>query len=283
MPESVLVVGSTGTQGGAVARRLIAEGTDVHALTRRPDSDPAVALAEEGATIVEGDLDDRSAVDDALADVDAAFLVTDYFEHGADTEVEEGTTFADAAAASGLDHVVFSSVACADADTGVRPFETKAEIERRLATAAVPTTIVRPTYFMQNFAAMRSRIADGTLALALEPHVPLQMVDVTDVGAVVAEALRSPGDYVGETVELAGDELTLEAMAVRFGRAIDGEVSAVSVPNEKIRESLGDDYADMFAWFNRSGFGVDLSAVRADHDVSLSTFDDYLQENGWWD
>lgn len=281
MSQSVLVVGSTGTQGGAVAWRLMEDGMDVHAMTRRPDSDPAMALAERGATIVEANLDDRIALDEAIADVDAAFLVTDYFEHGAETEIEQGTMFVDAAAAGDLDHVVFSSVASADAETDVRPFETKAEIERRLESAAVPATIVRPTYFMQNFAAMRSRIAEGTLALALEPRVPLQMVDVADIGAMVAAALRNPDEYVSETVELAGDELTLDAMAVRFAEVVDRDVSAVSVPNQKLRESLGDDYADMFAWFNRSGFDADLTAVRRDHDVASSTFDDYLRENGW--
>lgn len=281
MPDSVLVVGATGTQGGAVVRQLIEDGMDVYAMTRRPDSDAATVLAEGGATVVEGDLDSRSSVEDALSDVDAAFLVTDYFEHGAETEIEQGTRFVDAASSEGLDHLVFSSVAAADEGTDVRPFETKAEIERHLEAADVPATVVRPTYFMQNFEAMRSRIADGTLALGLEPRVPLQMVDVADLGTTVADALGNPEEYVGETVALAGDELTLDAMAIRFGEAVDEDVSAVSVPNEKLRETLGDDYADMFAWFNRTGFDVDLAASRARHDVSFSTLEGYLRANGW--
>jgi len=44
----VLVCGSTGRQGGAVARRLLREGWEVRALTRHPDGAAALELARAG-------------------------------------------------------------------------------------------------------------------------------------------------------------------------------------------------------------------------------------------
>jgi uncharacterized protein YbjT (DUF2867 family) len=44
--QGVLVMGATGTQGGAVARQLLGEEFDVHALTREPGSREARRLAE---------------------------------------------------------------------------------------------------------------------------------------------------------------------------------------------------------------------------------------------
>ncbi len=61
-PESVLVLGATGTQGGAVARGLLAAGYQVRALVRDSSSSRAQALADEGATLVTGDLLDAASL-----------------------------------------------------------------------------------------------------------------------------------------------------------------------------------------------------------------------------
>jgi uncharacterized protein YbjT (DUF2867 family) len=57
----ILVFGATGSQGGAVARRLLDRGFRVRALTRDPQKPEAQALAEQGAEVVQGDMDDRSS------------------------------------------------------------------------------------------------------------------------------------------------------------------------------------------------------------------------------
>ena len=57
-PGIVAVCGATGRQGGAVARRLLAQGWNVRALTRRPRGRPAGALADMGAEVVQADMDD---------------------------------------------------------------------------------------------------------------------------------------------------------------------------------------------------------------------------------
>ena len=56
--KPVLVTGATGRQGGAVLRHLRERGWPVRALTRRPDSAAAQALAADGAEIVAGDMED---------------------------------------------------------------------------------------------------------------------------------------------------------------------------------------------------------------------------------
>lgn len=280
--ESVLVVGATGTQGGAVADALLEAGEhDVHALTRRPDSDAAARLADQGATVVEGNLDDRASIDSALADVDGLFGVTDYFEHGKDAEIRHGETLAEAAADADVEVFVFSSVCGADRDTGLALFESKHQIERRIHELELPATIVRPTYFMENFEAMRDPISGGTLPLALDPDVPLQLLAARDLGAVVAEVFHDPTAYAGGTVPLASDELTPAGMAVRFAEATGADVEAFRVPDEKLRETMGDAVADMFAWFDEEGFGVRPDTIREEHPVAFTSFERYLERAGW--
>ena len=64
--ELILVSGATGQQGGAAARHLLARGFKVRALTRDAKSDKTQALSAQGAEIVQGNLEDRATLDQAL-------------------------------------------------------------------------------------------------------------------------------------------------------------------------------------------------------------------------
>ncbi|WP_129114219.1 NmrA/HSCARG family protein [Halegenticoccus tardaugens] len=274
--QTVLVAGATGTQGGAVADHLLERGIEVHALTRDAESDDARLLSRRGAEVVEGDMTDRDALDPLVADVDGVYCVTTFAAGGVEAEVEQGVTTAEAAADAGVDHFVFSSVAGADRDTGIPHFESKREIERRIDDLGLPATVVRPVFFVQNFEGMREGIEDGRLAMALEPRVPLQMVDADNIGAIVAEAFGAPEEYVGETFELASDELTLQATAARFADLLDAEMEVVHVPIDDLRESRGEEMATMFEWFNEEGYDVDLVGLRREHDVAFTRLEEYL-------
>jgi uncharacterized protein YbjT (DUF2867 family) len=65
--RTILIIGVTGNQGGAVARVLQGTGFHLRGLTRKPDSERAAALAHHGVDIVNGDLDDEAALRRALA------------------------------------------------------------------------------------------------------------------------------------------------------------------------------------------------------------------------
>jgi len=279
--DSVLVVGATGTQGGAVANHLLESDTEVHALTRSPDGDAAQALADRGATIVEVPLDDPDSYRDAVEAVDGVYLVTNFWEHGYDDEVEHGENMVDVVADVGVEHLVFSSVGGAERDTGIDHFDSKYEIESHIDERGVPATIVRPVYFMQNFEAMRDDIEDGTLTMALDRHVPLQMVDVAALGGIVAQIFDERDEHVGEAYELASDELTAEAMALRFEDATGQHVAANHISIEQMREAMGEEYAVMFEWFNDHGYEADLTELRARFDAEFNGLETYLDENGW--
>jgi len=283
--RDVLVIGATGTQGGAVADHLLSNDHTVHALTRSPDSDAAEELGERGAEIVEGDLSDVEALTEAMAPVDAAFVMTNFWEHGYDEEVAHGENAVDAAVAADLDHVVFSSVGGAERDTGIAHFDSKWEIEQYLADADVPQTVVRPVFFMQNLEANREDVfEDGTLALALAEGVPLQMVDVDDLGALAVRAFENPERYAGEAIEVASDELTLRAAATRVADVTGREVRAHHLDPAVLEEAMGEvgeEYRVMFEWFNESGYESPIDDLQADHDLDLTRLEEYLARAGW--
>src|SRR4051794_4085000 len=70
-PSHAFVTGGSGFIGGALVRRLIAEGTSVRALARSERS--AAAVEALGAEPVMGDLSDRAAIEAGAAGCDTAF------------------------------------------------------------------------------------------------------------------------------------------------------------------------------------------------------------------
>src|SRR5947207_69832 len=108
------VIGSTGAQGGGLARAILADKGGpfaLRAITRKPDEDKARALASAGAEVVKGDLDDAASIEKAFAGAYGAFCVTNFWEHSsADKEGVQAGHMAQAAKNAGLQHVIWSTL-----------------------------------------------------------------------------------------------------------------------------------------------------------------------------
>src|SRR6266478_5706415 len=82
---TVVVTGSTGKQGGAVARGLLERGHKVRAVTRDPNSSQAKLLANAGATLVVASLEDTAAITKPLEGATSLFAMTVPFGGRRDT------------------------------------------------------------------------------------------------------------------------------------------------------------------------------------------------------
>src|SRR5918993_3994561 len=276
----ILVCGATGKQGGAAARSLLDRGFRVRGLTRDPQKPEAQALAEQGAEVVQGDMEDRSAMDRVLEGAYGVFSVQNFWETGYDREVRQGKTVADAIKEAGVQHCVYNSVGSAHRQTGISHFDSKWEVEEHMRKLALPYTILRPVFFMQNWKTMREPILEGTLAQPLDPDKPFQHVSVEDVGAFAAIAFEHPDEWIGREVDIAGDEQTMPVIAETFGRAIGREVDYYQVPWDQFEEQMGEEYAVMYRWFNDVGYEADIDALRREYP-ELTTFERYLRSHGW--
>ena len=284
--RSVLVTGATGNQGGAVVDHLLASETafDVRGLTRDATSDAAADLDARGVTMVEGDLNDTATLVDALDGVDQVFAVTNFWTQGYDRQVQQGKNLADAAAEVGVDQFVFSGVGSHHLNTGVPHFDSAHEIERHAQNLGLPVTTLQPVFFYQNLEAfVESIVDDGTLALPLAAGVPLQMIDVDDLGRVAATALAAPEEYAGESFELAGDELTLAEAAAVLTEVTGEEVEAYNVPIEDAYEDFGEEFTVMCEWFNEVGYSASVAGLPDRFGFELTTLAEYLEEHGWTD
>lgn len=281
--RSILVTGATGQQGGAVARALLSRGHRVKALTRKPDSDAARQLAAAGAEVVAGDLADAASIVQAAKDVDTMFLMGNSYEAGLEEETRQGILAADAAKAAGIGHLIYSSVADADKQTGIPHFESKYLVEQHVRQLGIPHTISAPVAFMENAVAPWSTgaLIQGTLAFAMPPKRVLQLVALADIGAMVAALAERREQVFGKRYDFAGDELSGEEQAKILTEAIGRPIHYQEIPIAAARQQ-SEDAALMFEWFDRVGYDVDIAALRRQFpEVRWHGFADWARAFDW--
>ncbi len=280
---NVLVTGATGKQGGHLVRELLARGHSVRALTRKPASAGAAALAARGVTIVTGDFEDQGSLERAARGVDTVFAMSTPFESGATTETREGINIVRAAAAVGVSHLVYSSVAGADRGTGIPHFDSKFEVEKEIRRSAVPFTIVAPVFFMENFLAdwMAAGIARGSIAMALPATRRLQQIAVADIAQFNALVIERRGSFLGKRIDIAADELTSATVAATIGEASGRRIEYTALAIDAVRQQ-NDDLARMFEWFDRVGYDADIVGLRSLYpEVDWHRFSVWAREQDW--
>src|SRR5215207_5808274 len=139
----ILVTGATGSVGGSLVRQLLAQGQDVRALTRDPDSPTARALPR-AVEVVRGDFDRPESLRPALRGVERMHLVS---MGGALTNGAEILALARDAGVRRLTHLGHDDTSRDDDD----PLETEhRSLHRVIETSGLEWTHLFPGEFMTN-------------------------------------------------------------------------------------------------------------------------------------
>ncbi|MEX1184406.1 MAG: NmrA/HSCARG family protein [Gemmatimonadota bacterium] len=304
----IAVLGATGAQGGGLARAILDDDTGefaLRAVTRNPQSDKGRALAAEGAEVVRADLDDVASLKRAFDGAYGVFGLTNFWEHFSPAkETQQGRNIAEAAAAAGVKHVVWSTFEdtrkWVPLDDNRMPtlqerykvphFDAKAEADSAFREHGVPTTFLYTSFYWDNainFGTGPKRGEDGVLGLAMPMgDARLPGIAAADIGPAVLGIFKAGDHYIGRTVGVAGEHLTGQQMAQGFARVLGEEVRYHAVPADVYR-GFGfpgaDDMGNMFQF--KRDFNDDYTRVRSVAETrrlnpSLRTFDQWLAENG---
>ena len=281
LSKLILVTGATGQQGGAVATALLAKGQKIRVISRTPDK--ASALAKAGAEVVKGNLTNASDLQAALRGVHGVFAMSTPFEAGMDQEVRQGIMMADAAKQAGITHYVYTSVGSAHRNTGIPHFETKWKVEQHIRQIGLPATILRPVFFMENFTTFSKPTAEGILMMPMRADKKLAMVALRDIGEFGAAAFMRPNDFLGQAIDLGGDELTMPDVAAQLSKVTGRSIQFRALPLEEAEAAIGDDLATMFRWFNEVGYQINVAALKQTFGIPLTTFAEWMKTIDWAD
>lgn len=269
--QVIAVIGATGAQGGGLVRAMLADPESPfipRAVTRKRDSEKALALARLGAQVVTGDIDDPQSMDRAFAGAYGAYCVTNFWEHfSPERERAQATVMARASRKAGLQHVIWSTLEdtrkwipldderlpTLQGKYKVPHFDAKGAADRVFAEEGAPTTYLLASFYWENFIYFGMgprRGADGDLELALPlGGVKLPGIAAEDIGKCAYGLFRRGTDSVGRRFGIAGEVLSGPEMAARMARALQRKVNFSDVPFDVYR-GLGfpgaEDLGNMF-------------------------------------
>jgi uncharacterized protein YbjT (DUF2867 family) len=224
----ILVTGATGLTGGALVRRLSAAGVPVRALARSASRAEGLAALPQ-VEVVAADMARPATLGQALRDVDRAVLIS-----SADAAMlEVQSSFIDAAAKAGVEHVVKLSGIIADLDSPFRYARMHGEIERHLESSGMAFTHLRAGEFMHAyFRQVPAIVATGKLPRPME-DARIASVDVGDIAEVAATIVIGSG-HQGTSYPLTGPEaLTMTEVADKLSAATGKTIQYVDVAPEQ--------------------------------------------------
>ncbi|KAK2035113.1 NmrA-like family protein [Colletotrichum zoysiae] len=290
MSRAILVCGSTGKQGGALINRLVEQNADLEilAVTRNAGSGSAQRLLKKSPKIrlVQGHIADpttlfKTAKEVASSPIWGVFSVQVVGASGG-SESDIGKALVDEALKAGVKFFVYTSVDRHGAEnpTNVPHFIRKHQIEQHLFAKAKGTdmdwAVLRPVAFMEDLTDdFTGRVFTTAWRMAIKEK-PLQLIAVSDIGRVAAEAFLRPDEYKGRGISLAGDELTIDQFAAVFKKTTGGELPGTYRIFSWLIMALVKDFGWMFKWFYDVGFGVDIQELRKEYP-ELKDFETWLR------
>jgi uncharacterized protein YbjT (DUF2867 family) len=230
----ILVTGASGTVGKAVLDELHSlGGAPVRAMYRTAED---MTKAPPRVAAVSGDFSDRDSLRNAFAGIHTLFLVCSPIPQL--TELESNAI--DAAAASGVKHVVLNSALGAGKyDKSYPSWHHKVEV--KLAASSLNYTILRPNGFFQNILAYDAgSIRSQNAFYGASANGKVSILDVRDVAAVAARILVSPQSHDLQTYELNGPEALSGAdVASKLSEILGRAIKYVDLADESFSKALG--------------------------------------------
>lgn len=305
--EIITVVGATGAQGGGLVHAILADRDSpfsVRAVTRKPDSEKAQALAKMGAEVVAGDADDPPSLEKAFAGSHGVFCVTNFWEHfSVDREMAQAAAMARATRKVGVKHVIWSTlenttkrVPISDEQLPtlqskykVPHFDSKGMVDHVFAEEGAPTTYLLAAFYWENFIyfGMGPRKGENGEFMLSMPlgGAKLPGIAAQDIGACAYGVFRRGAGAVGQRIGISGEILSGAEMAAKMSNALGCKIGFFDVPFNVYR-GLGfpgaEDLGNMFQYqailgdeFTRSR---DPSVARA-LNPGLLSFDAWLAKN----
>ena len=306
MAKIIAVVGATGVQGGGLARAILADpssGFSVRAITRDPNKDNAKALAAKGAEVVSANLDDVESLKKAFAGAHGVFGVTNFWEHfSAEKEKAQAKNIADAAKAAGVKHVVWSTLEDTrqfmSADDKRMPmlqekyrvphFDAKAEANAYFS--GVPSTMLNTSFYWDNlfmFGLAPKKGDDGQYAWAFPMgNAKLAGIAGEDIGKCALGIFKAGDRYIGKTVGIAGEFLTIDQMGQSLSKNLGLGAVKYNAVEPDVYRSWGfpgaDEMGNMFQadrdFEKQMMANRNLEEARA-LNPALQTFDQFVNKN----
>jgi uncharacterized protein YbjT (DUF2867 family) len=212
----VFVGGATGYVGGRLVRRLLEQGYAVNCLVRSPEKLTKFAWRRhERLTVVPGELEDATAIDQALQDVDVAFYLVHSMESAkgeyAKRDRELATSFRAAVERSSCRRIVYLGGLGELGPDLSEHLDSRHEVAEILQAGRVPTTVFRAAMIIGSGSASFEtlRYLVERLPIMVTPKwvkTETQPIAIRDVLRYLVECIEV-GATAGRTIDIGGPDI----------------------------------------------------------------------------
>ena len=278
----ILVTGATGRVGYHVMEALADAQADAAAMVRVEAK--AADLPGTPRHVV-ATFDDPPPAE-VLRGFDRVFLLSPAIEEQAELE----TVFIDALLAAGHGPHVVKVAADGFADPGceVRFMVSHRQVARHLDATGLPVTYLAPALYMEDLLALASSVREAAEISVPAGHGRVGFVAASDVAAVAARVLTSPG-HEGATYTLTGPQaLRFKDIAARISAVFAREVDYTDQPPDRAREFMlasglspwqADGNLELFDWIRQGGADTMTAAVRQVTGADPRPVEEWLEES----
>jgi len=302
----IAVVNATGTQDGGLCQAILADpngGFAVRAITRDPNKDKAKVLAAKGAEVVKADLDDAASLTKAFTGAHGAYCVTNFWEHfSAEKEKTQAKNMAGAAKTAGLKHVIWSTLE--DTRKLMQPSDKRmptlqekyrvphcdAKAEANAYFSGLPVTYLVTTFYWDNlymFGLAPKKGDDGVYSWTFPMgNAKLAGIAAEDIGKCAYGIFKAGQQYIGKTVGIVGENLTIGEMGEKISRGLGIGPVKYNAVDADVYRGFGfqgaDEMGNMFQVyrdFEKEVVGARSSDVARQLNPQLQTFDQWLAKN----
>jgi len=303
----IAIVGATGAQGGGLVRAILSDPDheyQVRALTRDVNSDKSKELAKMGAEVVAADVDDMASLKKAFHGAYGAFCVTFFWDHfSPEKENSQAKAMAEAAKSEGVKHVIWSTLddtrklipldddrmPTLQGKYKVPHFDAKGESNHYFTDLGLPVTLLNTVFYWENFIYFGQgpqKGPDGKLAISMPMgESKLPGIAAADIGKCALGIFKAGQKYMGKTVGICGEQLSIAQTAEAFSKVLGKEVIYNEVTPEAYR-GFGfpgaDDMGNMYQFkrdFEKEYCASRDVALSRELNPSLLSFNEWLVQN----
>lgn len=254
------VFGATGNQGGSLIRTILKTPSlsskyALRGITRDTSKPAAQELSNQGVEVVKADLDDVESLKSALKGSYGAFAVTNFWESmDGNKETQQGRNIVDASIATGVNHLVISSLHNVNKLTNgslhVPHFDSKSAINDYAESVRgdkLNVSYFHPAFFLQNFATMVNKGEDGSLSinLPIDPKARIPVIDVrADTGNWVAGIFEAGSAANGKVVQAVSFWTDLQSFSNDLGNAVGKKIAYNNIPSDVFKSFLPEAIAE---------------------------------------
>jgi NAD(P)H dehydrogenase (quinone) len=233
----ILITAATGHLGTATIDYLLKKNipaSQIAGLVR--DEKKAAALSAKGISLRKGDYHDAASLQQAFQGIDTLVFIS---SGSMEDRVGQHRNVVNAAKASGVKHIIYTSVLKASETlkftAGIDHYHT----ETFLKESGIPYTVFRNTFYIEILPMLFGGALQSGQWFYAAGNAKVNMAARTDMAEAIANVAIAPAQHANKIYEIAGNQsYTFSEIAGVISKTVGKTVMYIPIPIDALKEGM---------------------------------------------